>query len=122
MNGSYLTFMNILWIEIALEKNKYDAAAALVLRNTVRDKIASASLGKFVGGGVSMNGSSCDLEVSCEDAIATQQFVRTLLNELCPTSTVSFTSRPAGNQPLQRTNAVAKRSWLQKLFGRGPGQ
>src|SRR5436190_13938670 len=80
--------MTIVWIEIAMEKGKYDAAAALSLRNTVRDKIAAASLGKFIGGGVSMNGSTCDLEVSCQDAMATERFVRTLLSELCPSNAV----------------------------------
>ena len=30
--------------------------------------------------------------------------------------------RRADNQTLQRTGAATKRSWLQKVFGRGPGR
>lgn len=31
-------------------------------------------------------------------------------------------SQQRDNQPLQRTGAAVKRSWFQRLFGRGPGR
>src|SRR5205809_914935 len=98
--------MTILWIEIAIEKGSATALDALSLRNALSKKIADASLGKFLGGGVSLNGSSCDLEVTCSDPMATEQFVRTVLSDIAPTCAVTFATRQEGKQPAQGTGAA----------------
>jgi hypothetical protein len=74
--------MTDLWIEIDLRGQGLSGVDALGLRNAIEKRIVDKGAGNFMGGGVSVDGSSCDLEVRCEDDVGAERLVRQFLDEL----------------------------------------
>ena len=85
--------MTTLWIDINLKDEGSTAADALALRNALEQRIKTASAGSVIGGGVSLDGSSCDLEVRCENPAGTEAFVRKILDEASLGHAVNFRRR-----------------------------
>ena len=81
--------MPVLWIEIDLSGEGASGSDALDLRNALEQRIVQAGAGRMVGGGASLDGSSCDLEVECVNEGDTEQLVRNIMNEASLGHTVS---------------------------------
>lgn len=82
--------MPVLWVEIDLSGEDASGSDALDLRNALEQRIVQAGAGRIVGGGASLDGSSCDLEIDCSDEAGLEQLVSHITNEASPGHTLSF--------------------------------
>ena len=88
--------MVVLWVEINLKDEGCGAVDALALRIALERRLVAASAGTVIGGGASLDGSSCDLEVRCENPSATEALCRTILDDAGLGKAISF--RPQGGR------------------------
>jgi hypothetical protein len=83
-----------LWIDLNLSDRGATLDDAMTLRNVLEQRLVEAGA-SCVGGGVSLDGSSCDIEIQCFNVAAAEQLVRELLNDASLGDAVTFRSRPS---------------------------